>query len=91
MLPNLWLIAHGQNKVEVENAHLHAVEADKVVQLFVFHDGQKEEKEDNEGHKLPAVVKGRQRSCKLLICLMNVQKSAFRTISPTYPTQLHGA
>lgn len=43
--------------------YLHAVEADKVVQLVVLDNGQEEQEEDNEWHELAAVVQRGQRSC----------------------------
>lgn len=49
--------SHGQwALVTMVVAYLHAVEADKVVQLGVLDDGQKDQEEDHQGCKLTRVV-----------------------------------
>ena len=64
------------------SAHLHAVEADEVVQLVVLDDGQEKEEENNKGHKLATVIQRRQGSC-MLCCLSCMQYAVYSQVGNT--------
>ena len=57
-----WVL-HGQHAHLGGSACLHAIEADKVVQLCVLDNGQEHEEEYDQRHELATVVQTCQRPC----------------------------